>query len=180
MNSTTGAPVVLFPRSVLHLLLGLSAMALLALSVIMPRVTTSVLYLLLGAFVLLDGVIAIAIAALRSGESSRRVSRLLRGVLGVAVAIFALQVPAEDVFGLARLVGVWALASGLLELAIAFGLLDGDGGRLLAVNGVFSLLFGIVLLVHPPAGITMLLLLIAGYGLVSGVMLFIRTSRVAS
>ncbi|MEL6271238.1 MAG: DUF308 domain-containing protein, partial [Chloroflexota bacterium] len=90
---------------------------------------------------------------------------LLFGVLTVAIAVY--------------IVAIRSIASGIVELIAAWQLRkDIDGEWLLAINGIFSLLFGAILLANPITGIEVLILITAFYALMAGVIQIILGFKV--
>ena len=73
--------------------------------------------------------------------------------------------------GLLYAIAAWAIASGILGLALAFAL-PFSGGRslLLVLEAVLSIAFGVIMFWHPGAGALALLALVAAFALVTGVM----------
>ncbi|HXJ83116.1 MAG TPA: DUF308 domain-containing protein [Candidatus Methylomirabilis sp.] len=167
-------------RCVLLLVFGVVALGLRVVSVFMPRVSLTVLSMLFGGFALADGVISIAIGLWRIKRGQGVVWALfLRGALGIGLGVFALGASLPVVALVARLVASWAFVSGVLDLAIASGMLRGAGGRLLGVAGGVSVIVAAILGVWPPSSIPFLVLWVAGYGVLEGILLLIRVTRLS-
>jgi uncharacterized membrane protein HdeD (DUF308 family) len=143
-----------------------------------PGVALGALVFVFGVYALLDGVFA-AVAGIRAAEHHERWwPALLEAVLGVGAALAAFLVPAATVVGLLYVVAAWALISGGLKLAGAIHLgRHVPGAWWLAVAGFVSLVFGVLLLVAPGAGVLALVWWIGVYGLVRGTTLLVLAFR---
>jgi uncharacterized membrane protein HdeD (DUF308 family) len=73
---------------------------------------------------------------------------------------------------------VWAIATGVLEIVAAIRLRDEiEGEWLLALGGLASVVFGVLLLARPGAGALAVLWLIGAYAIVFGVLLVVLGLR---
>ncbi|MGZ4822805.1 MAG: HdeD family acid-resistance protein [Terriglobales bacterium] len=140
------------------------------LALLVPGAAIAALVILFGAYALVDGIFAI-VAAVRTREQNRRWGTLLLGgILGVVVAGIAFFKPGLTVIALVAVVAVWAILTGILELAAAIRLRKTIQHEwLLGLLGVVSILFGIALSLAPIAGALVLALWIGAYALVTGV-----------
>jgi uncharacterized membrane protein HdeD (DUF308 family) len=147
-------------RGLAAILLGIAAFA-------WPGITLLVLVVLFGAYVLVDGVFALV-----GGALGRSWLLLLEGVAGIVVGILTFVWPAMTALVLLFLVAAWALVTGVAELVAAVRLRRFIKNEwLLVVVGVASVVFGILLLVRPGAGLLTLVYLTGAYALVFGVLL---------
>jgi uncharacterized membrane protein HdeD (DUF308 family) len=125
-----------------------------------------------------DGVFALVAGAL-----GRSWLLILEGVLGVVAGIIALVWPGITAIALLFVVAAWALLTGVAELAAAIRLRRLIRNEwLLVIGGVASVVFGILLVVNPRAGLLALVWLVGAYALVFGVILVglayrLRSSR---
>jgi uncharacterized membrane protein HdeD (DUF308 family) len=134
-----------------------------------PGLTLSVLIILFGAYAFADGIFAIvsAVRAVRRHERWWPVA--IEGALGIAVGVITFFVPTATAFALLVIVAAWALATGVLELIAAVRLRKHIRGEwLLALSGVLSIAFGVLLLLRPAAGLLAMVWLIAAYAIVYG------------
>ncbi len=152
-------------RGLFAILFGLAAFA-------MPGITLAVVILLFGAYAIVDGTFAI-VAGLRAAERHERWwALLLEGIVDIAAGVVAFAWPALTALLLLYLVSVWAVVTGLLEIAAAIRLRQTIKGEwLLAINGVVSVLLGVFLVVVPGGGILVLIYWIGGYAIFFGVLL---------
>ena len=137
---------------------------------IWPNISLYALVLVFGAFSLARGVIGLGSAIgspMRQGRGWLAVSSLASIAVGVVVFFWT------DMSALALLyvIGAYAIVLGVIAFAGAFRvpLLDGTDRAVLALTGVVSVVFGIVMFAKPGDGALVLLALIAAYALVIGI-----------
>jgi uncharacterized membrane protein HdeD (DUF308 family) len=153
-------------RGILGILFGLICL-------LTPGVAVEVFVILFSAYMLVDGVFAIVsgIKAARSGE--RWGLLILEGIVDLAAGVVAFLWPAITLVALIWIVAVWAVVSGVLMLSAAFTLNIDHGRWWLALGGIASVIFGILLVIEPLIGAVVLTLWIGAYALVFGVLLLI-------
>jgi uncharacterized membrane protein HdeD (DUF308 family) len=176
-RAESGFPAELTTRCVLLLVLGVVALGLRVAAVFLPRASLTVLTLLFGGFALADGVASAAVGLRRISRQGMVLVFFLRAALGIGLGVFALGASIPDVRAMSRLFGLWALGSGALDLAVASGALRGQGGRLLGVAGGVSVAAGLILTAWPVGDIPFLVVWIAGYAILVGILLLIRITR---
>jgi len=160
---------------------GLIAILFAAMTFVWPAITLDVLALLFGAYALIDGVVSLVGAVRASSAHERWGALVFEGVVGLFAGIVTLVWPAMTVVALAVIIGAWALITGVLELVAAFSLRKHISGEwLLAVTGLASIVFGILMMIAPLAGALVLALWIGAYALAFGVLLVILGFRLRS
>jgi uncharacterized membrane protein HdeD (DUF308 family) len=136
-----------------------------------PSIGLSTLLALFGAFALVSGITTIAGAFSVPMPGNRRVWLVVDGLLGIAVGAVVFIWPDLSARGLLYAIAAWAIAIGILEIALSFNLpVSGRRSLLLGLSGLFSIAFGVIMFAKPGAGAIALLSLIAAFALVSGVM----------
>lgn len=100
---------------------------------------------------------------------------LIEGIIGVIFGILAFSWPGETALILLFLIAIWSIITGILEIIAAFTprTLAGQGW-ILGIGGAISIIFGIILLIHPGIGLLTLLLLIGIYAIFFGVVLLVH------
>jgi uncharacterized membrane protein HdeD (DUF308 family) len=138
-----------------------------------PGIAVGAFVIVFAAYMFIDGVFAIisGIRAARSGESWGLL--ILEGVVDLAAGVIAILWPAITLVALVWLVAVWAIVSGALMLAAAFSLNLDYGRWWLALGGIASTIFGILLIIEPFIGAVVLTLWIGAYAVVFGVLLLV-------
>jgi uncharacterized membrane protein HdeD (DUF308 family) len=148
---------------------GLIAIVIGIVSVAWPNVT-------IGAVVLLFAVYAFAAAitdGMRAFSSDRAgpvVGYLLLAVLSVAAGVVALVWPGITALVLTIWVGIWAVVTGALEVALTFRQGAAAGERALWIlTGLLSIALGLVLFVRPDIGAVSLASVFGLFSIVYGV-----------
>ena len=143
-----------------------------------PAITLTVLALLFGAYALVDGIFNI-VSAIRGGpEHERWWVLLLEGIVSLGAAAVTILWPGITVLAFIYVLAAWCVITGLLELAAAMRLrkLINDEW-LLALAGIGSVLFGILLMVWPITGAVVVAWWMAAYAIVFGVILMTLSFR---
>jgi uncharacterized membrane protein HdeD (DUF308 family) len=160
-------------RGVLAIIFGLICL-------LTPGIAVGAFVIVFAAYMFVDGIFAIisGIRAARSGEQWGLL--ILEGVVDLAAGILAIVWPAITLVALVWIVAIWAIVSGALMLGAAF-ILNIDYGRWwLALGGIASLIFGILLIIEPFIGAVILTLWIGAYALVFGVFLLVLAFQLNS
>lgn len=152
---------------------GIVAFAFGLICLIVPGGAILALVLFFSAYMLVDGVFALAsgIKAARNGE--RWGLLILEGVVDLAAGMIAFLWPQITALAFVILVGVWAVISGALMLGAALTLKLDHGRWWLALGAIASIIFGILLLVSPVVGAVVLTWWIGAYAVVFGIMLLV-------
>lgn len=152
-------------RGVLAILFGVAAL-------FWPGLTWLVLVLMFGVYAVVDGAFAIWSGVIRSKYSSRWWVFLLEGIVSVAAGVIALMRPGWAAVALVIVIAVWAILTGILEIAAAIRLRREIANEwLLGFSGFISVLLGILLFFQPVTGGLVVTLMIGAYALIFGVLL---------
>jgi uncharacterized membrane protein HdeD (DUF308 family) len=158
-------------RGVLGVLFGVTAF-------LWPDTTFVALVLLFGAYALVDGVFAVVTGFMRIGQSSRWWLFVLEGLVGVAAGVVTFLFPAIAGLALVYLVAAWSILTGILEVAAAIRLRREISNEwLLALSGVASVIFGVLVALMPGAGSLVLIWMLGAYALVFGILLIVLGFR---
>lgn len=137
-----------------------------------PGISLAALVLLFAAFALVDGFLAIVAGVRGFRRDQRWGAFMLHGILGIGVAVLTVFWPAITALALVMLIAAWAIVTGILEIVAAVRLRREIRGEwLLALAGVASIAFGVLLVLNPGAGALALLWLIGAYAIVLGLLL---------
>jgi uncharacterized membrane protein HdeD (DUF308 family) len=133
-----------------------------------PTMSLPALVLAFGIYVLLDGIAAVAIGA-RPGAREHAWLWLLEGCAGVGLGLAALAWTRAAVELVVLAIGLWAIATGAIEAAIASRLRrELPSEVLLLAAGVASMLLGIVVFFMPTTAAVGLAVLFGVYGVLFG------------
>jgi uncharacterized membrane protein HdeD (DUF308 family) len=153
-------------RGVFAILFGLLAL-------LVPGATISVLVLLYAAYMLADGILAI-VAAVRAASHHERWGLLvLAGIVDIVAGLVAFVWPAITVLVFVFLLAVWAVVTGALLLGAAFRLDAAHGRGWMALGGVLSIVWGVLLFLAPAAGAVVLTWWLGAYSLLFGILLLV-------
>ncbi|GAB1688561.1 HdeD family acid-resistance protein [Krasilnikovia sp. M28-CT-15] len=160
---------------------GIAAILFGAVALVWPGATVFALVVLFGAYALVDGVFTLASALGRNRDGVRTGSRswlIVQGIAGVLMGILTFVWPDATALVLLWLIAAWALITGVLQVAAAIRLhREMRHEWLLALSGVLSVAFGILLLVWPAAGALAVVTLIGAYAVVFGIALAVLGVR---
>jgi uncharacterized membrane protein HdeD (DUF308 family) len=133
-----------------------------------PSITLVALVLLFGGYAIADGVLAIT-AAIRPEPGAQVWILVLEGLFGIGVGLGACVWTGMTAVVLVDFVALWAIVTGILELALAARLRREIPGELLmGIAGATSVLLGIVMLVWPKGSALVIVILLGGYALFFG------------
>jgi uncharacterized membrane protein HdeD (DUF308 family) len=137
-----------------------------------PDITLGVLIVLFGIYAIAYGVTALVGAIVGRREGIGRVGLVLNGVVAVALGVVVLAWPDLTALALLYLIGAYALAVGLLEIAAAMEFRDVLRHEwLLVLSGLVSTLFGLLIVIRPGDGAVVLAVVISAYAIVYGALL---------
>lgn len=155
------------------MLRGVLALAFGVLALLMPITALASLALVFGAYMLADGIVDI-VAAVRAARRHERWGLLvLEGVLDIIVGLIALLVPPATIFAFVILTAAWAVVTGGLMVASAVRLRRDHGRWWLAIAGIVSIVWGVLLVAFPGIGAIVLAAMIGAYAVVFGVLLVV-------
>ena len=144
-----------------------------------PGISLLSLTLALGIVIFADGILNVM-----NAFAGRKVHEdwwvlLLVGLTGVGVGALTFYSPQTTALALVFYVAIWAIATGLLQIAAAIRLRRQLAGEVWwTLAGIASVIFGVLLIVQPAAGALTLLWLFAVYAIAFGVLLVLLAFRV--
>lgn len=156
---------MLISRGVVAILFGVLALA-------WPGPTLILLVAMFAVYALIGGFVSVAAALVRRRSDRRWWLMLLLGIVSVAAGVYALVYPALTALVLVLVMGVNAVLTGALDVALAIRLRRVLRSRLpLVLSGIVSLLFGALVLAAPGPGALAMVWLISLHALLTGVLL---------
>lgn len=159
-------------RGVLGILLGVLAL-------MRPGITLTAIILLIGAYMFVDGVVAI-MASLRGMRTGDRWGwMLVEGIIGIVAGIIVFRTPATAAIVLVWLIAFWAILHGAAEIGAGIRLRKIiEKEWLLILAGVLSLALGIFILMRPGIGLVLLVTWIGVYALFAGIVTLMLAFKV--
>jgi uncharacterized membrane protein HdeD (DUF308 family) len=165
----------------LFLIRGLVGFAIGVFALVDPAATLAAVVLVIGAYLFIDGVIALVKAVQVFRSDAHWWVLLLEGILGIAAGLVIFLWPGLSLVSLALLVGYWAIVSGVFAIAGALRIRTHVPGEwLYLLFGVVSVVFGLVVLFSPAAGLVYIVFMISIYGFVMGVTMIALAFRARS
>jgi uncharacterized membrane protein HdeD (DUF308 family) len=154
-------------RGVLAIIFGLIAL-------LAPIATAVVLAVVIGAYAIVDGVFHI-IEAIRHRGSSSMVLRIVLGAVSILFGILVLVWPGISLAILVILVAIWAIIIGVLQImsSVRHRAVPNSGWVWGIIGGALSILFGILVLIRPGAGLVSIIWIIGIWAIVWGITLIV-------
>ena len=134
-----------------------------------PGVTVYALVILFAVYAFLDAGLQAA-RAFSSRTAGPVFGHLLLGLISLAAGVVALVWPAPTALVLVLVIGIWAVAGGIVEVVNGFGHNETAGTRAMWIlTGLVSVAFGVLLFARPGVGAITLALLFGLFSLIYGV-----------
>lgn len=161
-----------------YLLRGLVAVAFGVIALVWPGIALGALIVLFAVYAFADGILSIGglLIGVRVGPWW---AQLLMGLLSIVAGVIAVVSPGITALVLLLVIASWAIANGILGLYMAVRfrrVLTNEW--MLGLSAVLSIVFGVVLLLSPGAGILSLLWLLGVFAVALGVTLIAFAFRV--
>ncbi|RBP35362.1 uncharacterized membrane protein HdeD (DUF308 family) [Roseimicrobium gellanilyticum] len=151
-------------RGILAILFGFMAFA-------WPLITLQVLVILYGAYVFIDGVSAV-IAAIAGGTVVPRWWLAMIGAFGIIAGLAVFFWPGITALVLLIFIGVTSIVRGIFEIIGAIALRKEISNEwMLALSGVASVGFGVIMVLFPGSGAIAMVWVIAVYAVAFGLLL---------
>ena len=144
-----------------------------------PGISLKALIAIFGIYIFLDSVFSMltAIRARKKLESWHLT--LIKGIVGVILAVLVITLPGISAVALAYFLGAWFCLLGIIEIASAFRLRkEVEGGGWLIGAGVLSLGVGVFLFAWPTASMIAITLVVGVFTLVLGLILLLHAWRI--
>jgi len=148
------------------------------LALIWPEPMKFALVILFGAFALVDGIFAIATGITFHKYFERWWALLLEGLAGIMIGALTFFWPNITAIVLLFFIAAWAIITGIFEIVAAIHfrhVIPGEWAMI--INGLLSVLLGVLLFVFPTAGAVGLIWLIGIYAIAAGILEMIFTFR---
>ena len=165
---------LLLIRGVLGIVVGIVAFA-------WPGITIAVLVGIFGVYAVIDGITNLVLGLSRTPARGRSWAQVLQGIVGVAAGVMTFLWPAVTAFVLVIFIGAWAIVTGIFEIVAAIRLRKEIAGEwLLALSGVLSVIFGVLVFAFPGAGAVGISWVLGAYTAAAGMVLVALGIRLRS
>ena len=151
------------------ILLGILAVIVGIIALAWPGVTILALVILFAVYAFIDAGLE-AMRAFSSRTAGPVFGHLLLGLISLAAGVIALVWPSPTALVLVLVVGIWAVAGGVVEIVNGFRSGETAGTRAMFIlTGLVSVAFGVLLFARPGVGAVTLALLFGLFSLVYGI-----------
>ena len=134
-----------------------------------PEWGIAILVALFAAWAFIDGVGSLVAGWRTRGQDRSWWLELLEGAVGVVAGLIAILLPAFAAQALVLIIGAWAVITGVIEIVLAVRLRRVVSGEVwMALAGVASILFGVLVVIFPAAGALGVVWLIGAFAIVFG------------
>jgi uncharacterized membrane protein HdeD (DUF308 family) len=158
--------------SAMLIIRGIIGVAVGVLAVLWPGITIAALVIIFGAYALVDGISNVVLGASKRGPQGRSWAHVFQGIVGIAAGLLTFLWPAVTAIVLVIFIGAWAIVTGILEIVAAIRLRRVITGEwMLALSGVLSLAFGILVFLFPGAGAIGIAWVFGSYAAAAGIVL---------
>lgn len=157
---------------------GVAAVLFAVVAMMWPGITLAALVVAWGAYAFADGVLALAVAWQVRAEGAPFWALVVVGLLGIAAGVATFIWPQITALTLLILITAWAMLMGVFQVVAAIRLRkEIEGEWLLALSGVLSVAFGVLMMLNPGAGALVMLTLTATFAFAFGVLLIVLGLR---
>lgn len=158
---------------------GVLAIILAILAFIYPVAVAATLLFWIGIFVIADGIITLISALVNWSKVEDKWLLLFEAVISIVLGIIILRSPEATALFLVIYLAVWSIFAGITKIATAIQLrkeIEGEGWLIL--SGIISILFGIILIANPGLGLATIILMLAVFMLVTGILFILLGFKV--
>jgi uncharacterized membrane protein HdeD (DUF308 family) len=156
---------LLIIRGIVSVVIGIAAFA-------WPGVTIAALVILFAIYALVDGVTNLMLGLTKRTAHGRAWVHALQGIVGIAAGILTFLWPSVTALALILFIGAWAVVTGAIEVVAAIKLRKEIHGEwLLALSGLLSIVFGVLVLAFPFAGAVGIAWVLGSYAILGGFIL---------
>lgn len=152
------------------LLRGVAAVALGICAIVWPGVPLAALVVLFSIFAIIDGIAGVVLGFRGEADGTVWWTMVILGVLAIAAGVAAFAWPGLTLLVFAAIIAASAILRGVFEIYAAITLRkEIDDEWILGLSGAMSVLFGLLILYSPGAGLVAIALLIGAYMIALGI-----------
>ncbi|ACZ23497.1 uncharacterized conserved protein [Sanguibacter keddieii DSM 10542] len=152
-------------RGVLAIIFGVVAL-------VAPISTAVSLAVVVAVFAVVDGIFEIVDGIRHRGAGGAGL-RILQGALTLAFGVVLVVWPSITALAIVWTIGLWAVVVGIIQVVVALSLrkVERSGWGWGVVSGLVSVIFGVLLLARPGAGLVSIIWVLGVYAIMLGVLL---------
>ena len=137
-----------------------------------PEATIKTIVKGFGIVVLICGILLVALAIRNIKKDRGSLMIILEAVITIAIGLIIVLQPSDSIRLFFRLVGIWAVIIGIVQLVILINIRDATKqNKLLLVNSMVTLGFGIALILIPNLFIGILVYVIGIFSILLGLLM---------
>lgn len=162
---STASAGLTFLRGTIAVIFGIIAIA-------WPGLTTATLILILGLYLIFDGIFDIIAGILGIGKQEKWGLVILKGILSMIVGVIVLNYQGLTLTIIAITFGILSIVKGVIEFIHLFQYRkEMDHKFLFSLVGIVDILFGLILVIHPLAVSVVYIWVIGLFALILGAVL---------
>jgi uncharacterized membrane protein HdeD (DUF308 family) len=148
------------------------------LALFVPNETIRVVAIYFGVLLMVGGIIGVVVSIQNMRKDRPYVSALINSLVSLVIGIFVVFNTQQSLIIFAIIIGIWALIIGAMQLYIALKMVrPGTSQRLMVINSVVTLVFGLLLFFNPFESIIAFVYVIGVMAFIFGaIMLFFAVS----
>jgi len=144
-----------------------------------PTVTFSVLIMLIGIYVCINGLLTIVMSFSYLQHDHSWCNYLLQGIISLIIGIMIITWPGITAIILLIIIAAWIIIMGVIEIIAYINLSQLlENNIFLIIAGILSILIGLYFIRFPTAGIVALVWLIGIYALVAGILSILAALKI--
>jgi uncharacterized membrane protein HdeD (DUF308 family) len=158
-------------KGILLILFGVLAM-------LNPGITLTIFVVWFAIFMMFDGIISLIGVISNWKTEEDKWLMVTEGALSLLLGFLVYRKPETFVSFIAFLISFWAIFSGVSRIAMAIQLrkeIQGEGWLIL--SGILSVLFGVIVFAQPGIGIATLMIIIAIFAILVGILLILLSLK---
>lgn len=148
------------------------------LALFVPSETIRVVAIYFGVLLMVAGIIGVIVSIQNMRKERPYVSALINSLVSLVIGIFVVFNTQQSLIVFAIIIGIWALIIGAVQLYIALKMIrPGTAQRVMIINSVVTLIFGLLLFFNPFESIIAFVYIIGVMAFLFGaIMLFFSVS----
>jgi uncharacterized membrane protein HdeD (DUF308 family) len=152
------------------MLRGLAAIVIGIIAMAWPQITLVTLVVLFATFSIIDGVFGVVLGFRGEADGTVWWTMVILGLLALAAGIIAIVYPGLTLLVLVTIIAASAIVRGAFEIYAAIRLRhEIDDEWILGFSGLMSIIFGLLIMYRPGAGLIAIALLIGAYMMALGI-----------